>query len=82
LSSVVATDLAGIPEIVHQNENGFLVPEKNPAQLADAIFRIAADVQLSSRFRGASRRIAEEKFALSKTVGLLRALFGKYGLDV
>jgi len=79
---VVATDLAGIPEIVHQNENGFLVPEKNPDQLADAISRIAADVQLSSRFRGASRRIAEEKFALSRTVGRLRALFAEYGLDV
>jgi colanic acid/amylovoran biosynthesis glycosyltransferase len=78
---VVATDIAGIPEIVRQNENGLLVPEKNPIQLADAISRIAADIHLSSRFRGASRRIAEEKFALSNTVGQLRTLFAGYQLD-
>jgi colanic acid/amylovoran biosynthesis glycosyltransferase len=79
---IVATNIAGIPEIVHHNENGFLVPEKDPVQLADAIHRIAADVHLSTRFRGASRRIAEEKFALSSTVGQLRALFAEHGLQV
>jgi glycosyltransferase involved in cell wall biosynthesis len=66
---------------VRQNENGLLVPERDPIQLADAISRIAADIHLSSRFRGASRRIAEEKFALLNTVGQLRTLFAGYQLD-
>jgi colanic acid/amylovoran biosynthesis glycosyltransferase len=79
---IVATHIAGIPEIVQHGENGFLVPEKDPVQLADAIHRIASDMQLSTRFRGASRRIAEEKFALSSTVGQLKALFSEHGLEV
>jgi colanic acid/amylovoran biosynthesis glycosyltransferase len=79
---IVATGVAGIPEIVQQNENGILVPEKDPAQLADAIRVMAGDKALLERFGKASRRIAEEKFALSNTVGQLKRLFEKFGLHV
>ena len=79
---IVATGVAGIPEIVQQNENGILVPEKDPAQLADAIRVMAGDKGLLERFGKASRRIAEEKFALSNTVGQLKRLFEKFGLHV
>jgi colanic acid/amylovoran biosynthesis glycosyltransferase len=78
---IVATKIAGIPEIVQHNENGYLVPEKDAAQLANAIRQIASDPILNSRFQSASRRIAEEKFALSNTVGQLRRLFAGHGLD-
>ncbi len=79
---VVSTEVAGIPEIVQQNENGFLVPEKDPARLADAIRTIACDTTLIERFGIASRRIAEERFALSRTVGQLKQLFAAQGLDL
>ncbi len=79
---VVSTEVAGIPEIVQQNENGVLVPEKDPARLADAIRTIAGDAALLERFGSASRRIAEEKFALSKTVGQLQQLFAQHGLKL
>jgi colanic acid/amylovoran biosynthesis glycosyltransferase len=79
---IVATEVAGIPEIVQHNENGILVPEKDPAQLAGAIRIIAGDEALLERFGRASRRIAEEKFALSNTVGHLKKLFAQYSLRV
>ena len=78
---IIATRIAGIPEIVQHNENGVLVPEKDPAQLADAIRVMAGDQGLMERFGGASRRIAEEKFALVNTVGCLKKLFAKFGLS-
>ena len=78
---IVATRIAGIPEIVQHNENGILVPEKDPAQLADAIRVMAGDQALLERFGGASRRIAEEKFALIHTVGHLKKLFAQFGLS-
>jgi colanic acid/amylovoran biosynthesis glycosyltransferase len=78
---IIATRIAGIPEIVQHNENGILVPEKDPAQLADAIRVMAGDQALLERFGGASRRIAEEKFALSNTVGHLKKLFAQSGLN-
>jgi colanic acid/amylovoran biosynthesis glycosyltransferase len=77
----VATNIAGIPEIVLDNETGFLVPEKDPVQLANAILRMAADEALMERFGKTARRVAEEKFAISNTVGLLRRLFTEYGLQ-
>jgi colanic acid/amylovoran biosynthesis glycosyltransferase len=79
---IVATEIAGIPEIVQHNENGLLVPEKDPARLADAIRVMAGDEALLERFGSASRRIAEEKFALLHTVGELKKLFSQFGLGV
>jgi glycosyltransferase involved in cell wall biosynthesis len=78
----VATNVAGIPEIVQANENGILVPEKDPVQLAAAIRLIAENRSLSERFSKASRRLAEEKFALQNTVGELQRLFAQFGLRV
>jgi colanic acid/amylovoran biosynthesis glycosyltransferase len=78
---VVSTEIAGIPEIVQQNGNGLLVPEKDSCQLADAIQTIACNAALLERFGTASRWIVEEKFALSNTVGELKRLFVQQGLD-
>jgi colanic acid/amylovoran biosynthesis glycosyltransferase len=79
---IVATKIAGIPEIVQHDENGFLVPEKDPAQLADAIRALAGNKAMRERFGTASRRITEEKFALPHTVGQLKKLFAQFGLGV
>jgi glycosyltransferase involved in cell wall biosynthesis len=78
---IIATRIAGIPEIVQHNENGILVPEQDPARLAGAIRAMAGDQALQERFGGASRRIAEEKFALVNTVGHLKKLFAQFGLN-
>jgi colanic acid/amylovoran biosynthesis glycosyltransferase len=78
---IIATRVAGIPEIVQHNENGILVPEKDPAQLADAIRVMAGDQALLERFGRASRRMAEEKFALVNTVGHLKKVFAQFSLS-
>jgi colanic acid/amylovoran biosynthesis glycosyltransferase len=78
---IIATRVAGIPEIVQHNENGILVPEKDPAQLADAIRVMAGDQALLERFGRASRRMAEEKFALVNTVGHLKKVFAQFRLS-
>jgi glycosyltransferase involved in cell wall biosynthesis len=40
---VIATGIAGIPEIVQHHENGVLVQEKDAAQLANAIHLLAVN---------------------------------------
>lgn len=40
---VVATDVSGISEVVRDGETGYLVPEKNPEALADALGRMLSD---------------------------------------
>jgi len=72
---VVATKIAGIPEIIEEDANGFLVPEKDARQLAFAIERLGRDTSQLRAFGVESRRIAEQTFALEVTVARLKGLF-------
>jgi colanic acid/amylovoran biosynthesis glycosyltransferase len=40
---VVATDVAGISEVIEDGETGILIPEKNSQAIADAVTRMAKD---------------------------------------
>jgi glycosyltransferase involved in cell wall biosynthesis len=77
---VIATDIAGIPEIVQQNKNGILVQEKDAAHLANAIRVLACNQGLLEQYGSMSRRIAAEKFALANTVAELKSLFSRFYL--
>ena len=77
---VIATGIAGIPEIVQHNENGILVQEKDAAQLANAIRVLASNQGLLEQFGSISREIAAEKFSLPNTVGELKSLFSRFNL--
>jgi glycosyltransferase involved in cell wall biosynthesis len=78
--SLVATNIAGIPEIVHHKENGILIPEKDPIQLADAIESIGSNRQLLDRYGRASRQIAEQKFSLRTTTAELKGIYEQFHL--
>jgi colanic acid/amylovoran biosynthesis glycosyltransferase len=71
---IVATTVAGIPEIVKEGSNGVLVPEKDSKQLALAIERLSRDPARLRVFGIESRRIAEETFTLHGTVAQLKML--------
>jgi colanic acid/amylovoran biosynthesis glycosyltransferase len=71
---VVATKVAGIPEIVEEGTNGLLVPEKESKQLAFAIERLCKNATRLRALGIESRRIAEHKFALEITVAQLKTL--------
>jgi len=77
---LVATNVAGIPEIVHHKENGILVPEKDPVQLADAIESIGSNRELLDQYGRASRQIAEQKFSLKTTTAELKSIFERFHL--
>jgi colanic acid/amylovoran biosynthesis glycosyltransferase len=71
---IVATAVAGTPEIVKEESNGLLVPEKDSKQLALAIERLGRDPSRRRVFGIESRRIAEETFTLQGTVAQLKML--------
>jgi colanic acid/amylovoran biosynthesis glycosyltransferase len=77
---VIATGIAGIPEIVQHNGNGILVQEKDAAQLANAIRDLAFNQDLLEKYGNLSRKIAAEKFSLSNTVAELRSIFSRFNL--
>ncbi len=72
---VVATKICGIPELVEDGVNGFLVPPKDPQRLADAIEVLLKDSELCRRFGEEGRRKVEREFNLEKQVKKLIELW-------
>jgi glycosyltransferase involved in cell wall biosynthesis len=72
---VVASGISGIPELVEHERNGILVPPADPQQLASALGRLAADVDLRKRLGAEARRTVLERFDLHANARQLAALF-------
>jgi glycosyltransferase involved in cell wall biosynthesis len=47
---IVGTNAGGIPEIIINDENGFLVPKKNPEALANAFLQLIESSYLRQKF--------------------------------
>ena len=71
----VSTDVTGIPEVLRDGETGLMVPQHDPAALADAIERLLADPELRVGLAGRARRLVEEKFDVRRNAALLRETF-------
>jgi glycosyltransferase involved in cell wall biosynthesis len=55
---VIATSVGGIPRIVTNNENGFLIDVDCPDQLAERILWLKSDISMRERMGQAGRRMA------------------------
>ncbi len=65
---VVATRIDGITEVIQHGTTGLLVPPQDPTALADAIILLLKDQGLARRLGEAGRKLAEERFALSRMI--------------
>ena len=63
---VVATNVGGIPEIVHHEVNGLLVPPGNPKALARAIIRLLEKPELARKYRENAKQLVLKKFSKEK----------------
>lgn len=72
---VVATDCpVGPRELIGDNENGILVPMKDPERMAEAMIRIIEDEELRRRIVENGKRKAQE-FSISTSVRKMEELF-------
>ena len=55
---VVVTPVGGVPRIVFEDQNGFLIDVDRPEQLADRIARLRADPELRQRMGATGRQMA------------------------
>jgi glycosyltransferase involved in cell wall biosynthesis len=74
---IVATDVPGCREIARANVNALLVPPDDPAALAEAIDRLAADPDLRQRFGLAARHIVEDEFSSDRIGREIVALYDR-----
>ena len=59
---VVATPVTGIPEAVTDGVTGLLVPERDPAALAEALARVLDEPGLAGALAASARRVIEARF--------------------
>jgi glycosyltransferase involved in cell wall biosynthesis len=64
--AVVATTTGGSPEIVRDGVEGFLVPPRRPALLAERLDRLLREPDLRRRLGECGRRRVEERFSLAR----------------
>ena len=71
---VISTDIGGIPEMVVQNETGFLVQPGDSVGLAGAIEKVSTDRRLVQRFGQTGYERAQRLFSIEQNVRDLCAL--------
>lgn len=72
---VVGTRVGGTPEMVLDNETGFLALPSDPDMLADALARLAGDAFLRRRLGAAGRERVERLFSLRVMTDKIEALY-------
>ena len=72
---VVATAIAGIPELVHDGVSGAVVPPGRPEPIVEALARLAHDPELGRRWGRAGREQVERRYDIDCAARLLDQLF-------
>ena len=72
---VITTNVPGISSAVFNGQTGIVVPQGNPAALAEAILELLGNPQKARRLGEAGRRLIEENFTIQRTVAQYEALY-------
>ena len=72
----IASDLAGIPELIEDETTGLLVPPGDPIALAAALARLIGEPALRERLGAAGERRVRREFDADATIGMLARRFG------
>jgi glycosyltransferase involved in cell wall biosynthesis len=74
---VVATNVGGNPEVVSDEQTGFIVPPRNAEVLASKIALLLQDRRLAQEFGANGRRRAGERFSHGRMVDAYGSLYKK-----
>ncbi|MBI4992183.1 MAG: glycosyltransferase family 4 protein [Candidatus Harrisonbacteria bacterium] len=72
---VVVTEAGGIPEIIKNHENGLMVAQKNPQQLASAIRGLLDNQSVATELKKTAKEAVREKFSLEKMISKTESVY-------
>jgi len=73
----IGSKVGGIPDIIHDGENGFLVNPAAPEQLAEKISLLLKDKDLREKIGREGRRFVEENYSWKAKAGELMGIYGR-----
>ncbi|NWF80402.1 MAG: glycosyltransferase family 4 protein, partial [Chloroflexi bacterium] len=73
--AVVASCVAGVPDVVDEGVHGLLVPERDAGALARAIVRLLGDPALAAQLGAAARARVERELTWERTAERYEAVF-------
>ncbi|MCX7044679.1 MAG: glycosyltransferase [Candidatus Sumerlaeota bacterium] len=76
---VVAARVGGIPEIITNGVDGFLIPSGDAEALATRLRELFADSFLRARLGAAARQTVEERFSLERMIEAIQNAYLKLG---
>jgi glycosyltransferase involved in cell wall biosynthesis len=72
---IVASRVAGVPDVIDDGTHGLLVPDKEPALLAAAINRLLDDPALAARLGNAARQRIEQELTWEQTAARFERVY-------
>ncbi len=73
--AVVATRVAGVPGLIHDEETGLLIEPGSVEELVDALDRLLSNDRLRDRLGRAGRTVVEAKFSFKARMDKIQALY-------
>jgi glycosyltransferase involved in cell wall biosynthesis len=77
---VVATAVGGIPQVLRNGENGWMVRPGDLENLSRRLCGAIAETAVSGRMGRAARETIEDSFSLSASIERLIAIYGRFGI--
>lgn len=71
----ISTDVTGIPEVLHHDQTGLLVPQRDPKALAAAIDCLLSHPARRAHLATQARRLIETDFDVHRSAAQLRSVF-------
>lgn len=73
----IATNVGGFPDLIQNGRTGWLVPPRNPVQLAEAILEALENPSESKRRAEAGQNLARELFDVRKTAAEIKSIYSQ-----
>ena len=72
---VVATRVAGVPQLIEHEQNGLLVDVGDTAQLGSALTRLLTDASLRDRLGDTGLRTVEARYSFGRRMERIREIY-------
>lgn len=69
------TNIASIPEVLHDGENGCLIAPGDITNLTECLCNLISNVELRNKFSDASYKLVTRDFSLKKNIEVLKSIY-------